>query len=106
VTRPMGKRRKPYDQMTTAELREATKEFDEPFVALEKSRPLSPAQKEVHRQAKRRPPGRPKVGAGAARVLISVERGLLKDADAYARRHGLTRAAVVAQGLKSVLRAG
>jgi hypothetical protein len=102
----MGKQRKPYDQMTTAELREATKEFDEPFVALEKSRSLSPAQRERHRQAKRRRPGRPKVGAGATRVLISVERGLLKDADAYARRHGLTRAAVVAKGLQSLLRAG
>jgi outer membrane PBP1 activator LpoA protein len=102
----MRNQRKPFDQMTAAELRAATKEFDEAFVALEKSRPLSPAQKARHQRAKRRRPGRPKVGAGAARVLISVERGLLKDADAYARRHGLTRAAVVAQGLRSVLRAG
>jgi len=54
MTHPIGKRPKPYDQMTTAELREATKEFDEPFVAMENSRPLSPAQKDRHRQAKRR----------------------------------------------------
>jgi hypothetical protein len=106
MSRPMQNRRKPYDRMTAAELREATKEFDEPFVALDKSRPLSPAQKSRHERAKRRRPGRPKMGEGATRVLISVERGLLKDADAYARRHGLTRAAVVAQGLRSVLRAG
>ena len=35
------KRSKPYWEMTTAELREATKEFDEEFVGY-RARPLSP----------------------------------------------------------------
>jgi hypothetical protein len=47
--------------------------------------------------------GRPVVGQGAKRVQVSVEGGLLKRADAYAARHGLTRAQLVARGLKLAL---
>jgi hypothetical protein len=49
--------------------------------------------------------GRPRVGAGAKRINITVEQSLLARADAYARRHGLTRAAVVAKGLKKIVAA-
>jgi len=49
--------------------------------------------------------GRPRVGAGARRINITVEQTLLSHADAYARKHGLTRAAVVAEGLRRVLAA-
>ena len=34
-----------------------------------------------------------------------MEQTLLNKADAYARRHGLTRAAVVAEGLKKIVAA-
>src|SRR5437660_10394771 len=93
-------KRKPYDRMTTAELREATKEYDRPF-ALARSKPLTPHQKELHRQAKRR--GRPQVGNGASRVLISVERGLLERADKFAKRHQISRSHLIARGLEAVL---
>ena len=43
--------------------------------------------------------GRPKVGQGAKRVQITVEQGLLKRADAYAKRFGMTRAQLIAKGL-------
>jgi hypothetical protein len=49
--------------------------------------------------------GRPRVGKGAKRVLVTIERGLLKDADAYAKRRGLTRAALISKGLRTVLAA-
>jgi hypothetical protein len=49
--------------------------------------------------------GRPRVGAGAKRINITVERTLLKTIDAYARRHGMTRAAVVAEGLRKLIAA-
>jgi hypothetical protein len=49
--------------------------------------------------------GRPRIGAGAQRINITVEQTLLSHADAYARKHGLSRAAVVAEGLMRVLAA-
>ncbi|HZL36051.1 MAG TPA: hypothetical protein VFC78_12115 [Tepidisphaeraceae bacterium] len=47
--------------------------------------------------------GRPKVGKGAKTISLTVEMGLLKRADAYARRHGLSRATLVARGLKAII---
>ena len=47
--------------------------------------------------------GRPRIGAGAMRINITVEKTLLRQADDYARKHGLTRAAVLAQGLKRIV---
>ena len=47
--------------------------------------------------------GRPRVGRGAARVLISIERGLLEDADALARNQKITRSQLFRRGLKAVL---
>jgi hypothetical protein len=62
------------------------------------SRALTPAERELWKKAKRSL-GRPKRGRGAKPVNITVERGLLERADAYAQRHGLTRSQVVARGL-------
>ena len=47
--------------------------------------------------------GRPRVGKGAKRVLVTIERDLLKDADAYAKRRGVSRAALISRGLRAVL---
>ena len=59
-------------------------------------------RRELGRAARK---GRPRIGAGAARINVTVEQTLLAHADAYARKHGLTRAAVVAEGLRRVLAA-
>lgn len=73
------------------------------------TRPLTPAEAAEWRaivraaKARRRKAGRPRVGLGAQRVQVSVERGLLTRADAYARRNGLTRAQLVARGLEAVV---
>jgi len=47
--------------------------------------------------------GRPRIGRGAARVLISMERGLLEDADAFAQKKGLTRAGLIAQSVRAYI---
>ena len=47
--------------------------------------------------------GRPRVGNGAKMVAVTIEKGLLKRADAYAKRHGMKRAAMIAQGLLLVM---
>ena len=68
------------------------------------SRPLTPRDRRALARAAHKP-GRPRIGAGARRINITVEQTLLRHADAYARKHGLSRAAVVAEGLARVLAA-
>lgn len=52
-------------------------------------------------------PGRPMVGKGAKIVPVSIERGLLKQADSFAKAHNLKRSQMVAEGLRLVMqRAG
>jgi metal-responsive CopG/Arc/MetJ family transcriptional regulator len=43
------------------------------------------------------------VGKGAKIVPVSIERGLLKEVDSFARRHKLKRSQMVAQGLRLVM---
>ena len=53
------------------------------------------------RQPRRR--GRPRIGKGARRVLITVERDLLKATDAAAKRAKVSRSQFIAQALRGVL---
>lgn len=86
-------------------------------------KPLNKSDKALHRLARARgravaagkvPPaertpgaGRPMVGKGAKIVPVSIERGLLKEADSFAKAHNLKRSQMVAQGLRLVMqRAG
>ncbi len=48
------------------------------------------------------------MGKGAKRVPVSIEKGLLAEAeaDAYAKRHKLKRSQMVAEGLRLVMKAG
>ncbi len=63
------KARKPYWEMTAAELRRATREFDRPF-AFEKGKPLTAADRAMFKRAREHARkvklGRPRVGHGAA----------------------------------------
>jgi hypothetical protein len=102
----MAKRKqKAYEQMDTAELAAATAEYDQPWTG-EKlpGKPLTGAQRAQHKRASARAKaGRPKIGGGAQIVPVSIERGLLKQVDAYAQRHHLKRSKMVAEGLRLVL---
>jgi hypothetical protein len=92
-----------YSSMTTEELAEATKEFDQEFI-IDKSRPLSREARALWLRAKRKP-GRPRLGKGAKRISVSVEGGLLAQSDALARRLKIPRAQIIARGLRAVLAA-
>jgi hypothetical protein len=95
----MGKR-KHYSEMTAAELREATKEYDREWTGPGlPGKPLKTADRALHRKAR----GRPMVGKGAKIVPVSIERGLLTRADAFAHRHNLKRSEMVAKGLRLVM---
>jgi hypothetical protein len=76
-------------------------ECDDPDVAL-RAKPMSARMKKLWEAAKRKG-GRPRIGRGATRVLISVERGLLEDVDAFARRRKLTRSELFSRGVKAVM---
>lgn len=94
------KKQKPYWEMNTRELAEATKEFDQEFVLDRGSRPLNAAERGQFRRAAKRGPGRPLVGKGSARINITIERGLLAEADAIGRRENIGRSELIARGLR------
>lgn len=90
--------------MTAAELDAEVAEFDKESLVDYGFKPLTPEQRKLWERAKRKGrPGRPRIGQGSKRVLVSIEGGLLKEADRFAKKHGLTRAALVSQALKQVL---
>ena len=97
MSKPKGKK---WSELTTAELAEATTEYDREMPGLP-GKPLTPAQKALHRKAKK--VGRPKKGAGSAVVGVSVERGLLKRADALAKRRGIGRSQLFVDALQAEL---
>jgi len=87
------------EKMSKAELGRLGAEGDK--VTFRNTRPLTPGSRRALARAARKG-GRPRIGAGSKRINITVERTLLCKADAYARKHGLTRAAVVAEGLRRI----
>jgi hypothetical protein len=90
-----------YSLMGAAELDKEAAKFDQEFIA-ETAEPLT-AQEQVRDQKARRKRGRPRVGGGARRVLVTIESSLLRRSDIFADQHGLTRSAVIACGLKKLL---
>ena len=94
------KKQKPWDQMNAQELAEATKKYDREFVADREARPLSRADRAKHAAAKR---GRPRIGKGAAKIYISMEKGLLSQADAYAKRAGISRSELIARSVRAAI---
>jgi hypothetical protein len=94
---------KPYWEMPTAELREATKEFDEEFVA-EQAGPLTPQMEARWERARARPP-RAEDGAGAQTIRVRLEKTLLDRCTALAKRKRLSRDVLIARGLKALLAA-
>lgn len=100
----MKRKPKPFTEMTTKELARATREFDREFIA-DTFLPLDAEARKRNARARRKR-GRPLRGKGAKVVSVTVERTILDQADAFARKHHLTRAALVELGLRMVLRAG
>ena len=98
-----GKKKKPMTRMTADELADATAEFDCEFVSDEFAPPDSDAVSKWNR-AKRKP-GRPRQGQGAKVISVSLEKELLARADRLAKRKKVSRASLIARGLRAVLKA-
>ena len=95
------KRSKACTEMTAEELAEATREFDVEHVRAP-GRALTRAQRARFEAARRG--GRPVTGEGVRVISLSVEKGLLRQTDAAARRSGVSRAQFVAQALQMRLK--
>jgi len=80
-------------------------ESETPSQRIARSRPLNARERAQWRRFKAKM-GRPTIGGGAKTISLTVEANLLKRADAYARRHGVSRAGLVARGLQAVMKTG
>ena len=95
-------KRKRYREMNEQELAKATKEYDAPN-ADPKPVPVPKAVRATERRIRKAIMGRPKIGEGSKKVLITVEGGLLREADKFANRKGLSRSELIALGLRTVM---
>ena len=105
----MAKNKSPIEEflsLSDAEKEKVYQSVDREFSRKE-TRPLTAAERAAWKKfrERRRLRGRPKVGQGAKVVSVTIEGGLLKRADALAKREGVSRAKVVARGLELLLRA-
>jgi hypothetical protein len=92
-------------RLTAAQLQAAAREFDRPDYRPRFGKaPLDEQRRHDRalRQA-RRARGRPRVGNGALRIQVSVERSLLAEADDLARREQISRSELIARGLRLAL---
>ena len=97
----MTKRSKKYWEMNKSELAAATREFDREFVA-DTAQPMTPAERAEDKRARLR--GRPRVGQGALKIHITLERGLVKQADRLARQNGWGRSELIARALVAAVK--
>ncbi len=92
---------KPYWKMTTAELRAATKEFDQECIADTFGTPTAEQRAQDRRARLKR--GRPRVGMGSKTISVTVEKRLLAEADRMAKKLHVPRAVLIARGLQAVV---
>ncbi len=90
-----------YGRMDASELDKEVAKFDQEFIA-DTAKALTQEERARDHRAKRKR-GRPRIGNGANRVLITIESTLLRRSDAYAKKIGLSRSALIARGLEAVL---
>jgi hypothetical protein len=100
----MKKARRPRaaSKLTERNRDRAAAEFDREFVA-DTFGPLTPRARARWQRAKRKR-GRPRVGAGAAPITVTIEKTLLRQVDRVVKLRRTTRAALIARGLRRVVR--
>jgi hypothetical protein len=96
-------RSKPYWEMTSEELAEATKAFDREFVA-DKARPLSPEMRRRWEKAKAKRDVAAN-GAGQETIAVRLDKTLLDRCSALAKAKRISRDVLIARGLRALLAA-
>jgi hypothetical protein len=99
----MKRKRTWYSKLPAKELDRMAAAVDREF-DLSELKPLTRSMRKEETAARRKKPGRPRVGLGAAKVRVSLEKGLLKAADAYAKKHAISRSELISRGLQAVLK--
>jgi hypothetical protein len=101
----MGRKKvvNPYWEITTDELRGATKEFDEEFVA-DKAGPLTAQMRGRWQRAKNKK-RRTENGEDEKMIVVRLENVLLQRCNALAKKKGISRDALIVRGLKALLAA-
>ena len=94
---------KSFLDMTDEERDRDVAKYDREFI-IDEARPLTPAERRLWQRAVRKR-GRPVQGRGAQVISVSKKKGLLQQADALAKRKRITRAKLIARGLRAVLAA-
>jgi len=74
-------------------------EAEDPWDRIKRARPLNAKERAQWRRFQRKA-RRPMI---CKRISVTIEDGLLKRADAYAKRHGMSRAKLVTIGLQNML---
>jgi hypothetical protein len=93
-----------WSQLGQRDLATATAEFDIPDLRPGlPGEPLTASQRQQHARARRRGPGRPRIGRGSKTIALTIELDLLHRADAFAKRRGLKRAQLVAESLEALM---
>jgi hypothetical protein len=87
--------------LSDAEKTRQAREFDREFSG-DSFRPLTPEQRKLWAKAKRKR-GRPLIGAGSKKFLVSMEKDLLSQLDRTAKDRGMTRSALLAAGARIVI---
>lgn len=91
---------KPYWEMTTEELREATKEFDQEMI-IDKSKPLTPEMRAWWKRARAKL--RAEGPNGQQLVTVRLDKKLVDRCIALAKKKRISRDALIARGLKAIL---
>jgi hypothetical protein len=86
------------DDRKEAEYRAIDRPFD-----LEETQPLDASDRRLFQKAASRRSSRPLVRARSQVISLDIESQLLKEADALAKRRGLSRATIVAEGLRMLV---
>ncbi len=94
---------KPYWEMTTVELREATKQFNEEFVG-DKAQPLTPEMRARWERAKAKGSA-VENGTTKAHIAVRLDKALLERRSALAKKKRVSRDVLIVRGLRALLAA-
>jgi len=88
--------------MTLEELREATKEYDDPIPA-SKMKPLTKKQRELWERMRKGPSVSVHIGRGPDEVIVKLDSDVRKRCMKYAADHKLTLSELINRSLKGLL---
>jgi hypothetical protein len=89
---PDSEKQKIFDSLSHMSTKELLQEF----------KPLNKSERSKWHQIKKKM-GRPKIGKGTTNISVSVERDLLKQADQFAKKHGLSRSELVSKSVRALI---